>query len=181
MTDVMEADVSSEKQPSPKPPPSPDFERQLELYSYQYIAIPLLLLIPFLAILGVFGETTAAIQANAASLSLEVAFPDRMHAGMGNEITVEVTNDSGEDLPLLEVLVDQTYLRKFVDVRFTPEPNRVTNAYAAFEIPDVLAGETRVISIEFEGLWVGRHEASIAARTSTGENVSTTISTFVFP
>ena len=173
--------MSNQNQPSPEPPKPPDFERRLELYSYQYIAIPLLLLIPILALLGVFGETSASAAAESPGLSLGVDYPDRMHAGMGNEIAIAVTNESGEDMPLLEVLVDQAYLDKFVDVSFTPDAARLTDAYAVIELHDVAAGETRLVTIQIHGRWVGAQAADIRVRAGANADVSTTISTFVFP
>ena len=61
-------DVLSYDENPPHPPEAPDVERQFKQYVYQWIGIPLIMLIPVLSMLGVFGETMASTAAEEAGI-----------------------------------------------------------------------------------------------------------------
>lgn len=163
-----------------QPPPPPDFERRFQLFPFQKVAIPLLLLVPVLAVFGLFGETSATTEANAESLTLEVEYPDRMHSGMGNELSIEVANTGSQDLPTVQVEITQTYLSRFDNLHFTPDIAQMTGEAAVIELHDLTAGSSQFITMRFEGLWVGSQKGQIQARADA-DVVRAEIQTFVFP
>jgi hypothetical protein len=163
-----------------QPPQPPDFERRFQLFPFQKVAIPLLLLVPLLALFGIFGETTATAASHAESLTLEVDYPDRMHSGMGNELSIQVINTGTQDLPTVQVEIPQSYLASFDHLQFTPDVTQISNRAATIELHDLIAGSSQFILIRFDGLWVGSHTGEIVARAETAE-VSIEIRTFVFP
>lgn len=52
-----EAPLANSSPEVPQPPEVPDIKRRIQLHPWQWIGIPLFLLIPILALFGVFGET----------------------------------------------------------------------------------------------------------------------------
>lgn len=163
-----------------QPPQPPDFERRFQLFTYQKVAIPLLLLIPLLALFGVFGETSATAASHTESLTLEIGYPDRMHSGMGNEVQIQVINTGTQDLATVEVAVPQSYLASFDHLQFTPDVTQITNEAAVIVLHDLTAGSSQFILIRFDGHWVGSHEGEVVVRSESAE-VRAKIRTFVFP
>lgn len=171
------------KQPDdvPQPPQSPELERRFTLYNYQYIAIPLLFVVPLLAVFGVFGETISQSEATSAALDLSITFPDRMHAGTQHEIEIRVTNRSAEPLSLARVLVDRDYLEQFANVSSTPHASEWTDEYAAIELEDISPGTTQLVVLRVTGHWAGRHHGEVAVAVADDVVVRNPFATLVFP
>jgi hypothetical protein len=159
-----------------EPPRLPDLPRRVRLYPGQWIGIPLLVLMPVLAIFGVFGETRSKVDATGAAVRLEVDYPTRLRDGKWSEVQVRIRNASGDVLDDVTVTFDDAYLRHFARVTFTP----VLSLPLAVELNDLQPGETSVVRVEFHGNRPWRGRGRIAA-THRGDTAAVLISTFTFP
>jgi hypothetical protein len=67
----------SEKEQVQQPPQPPEIEKNLAFYPEQWIGIPFLMLLPILALLGVFGEGYNEASASSDALAITVEYPTR--------------------------------------------------------------------------------------------------------
>lgn len=96
--------TEQQAQSGSQPPPPPPFPRRIQLHRVQLIGMPILMLVPLLAILGVFGETFATTQAANDRLSVQVQYATRSRYGMANPTEVAVHSTSSTPLTALSIL-----------------------------------------------------------------------------
>jgi hypothetical protein len=60
--------------PDASPPSPPEIQRKLAFYPYQIIGLVMILAVPLLAVLGVFGETFAEVTASNSNLAVQVTY-----------------------------------------------------------------------------------------------------------
>ena len=80
----------SKQQATPQPPQPPEIRRRIAFHRTQLIGVPLLAIIPVLALFGVFGTTTGEARAESAELQMQVRYPTRFRYKVINSLTVEV-------------------------------------------------------------------------------------------
>lgn len=159
-----------------EPPEPPEYDRGLELNWPQLIGIPLLALIPALAVAGVFGEHWESATAQGAALHARVEYPDRFRARLSKPITVSVENRSSAAYDTVEVVFDTAYMERFTGVNIMPSPGE---AYVT-SITDLKPGETKRVHVEMLADHVGRHRGQVAVRTR-GDSAVVLLRTTVFP
>lgn len=164
----------------PEPPQPPEIARRVRLTSLQKIGIPLILLLPFLSLIGL-TYSEGYVDAPGSPLSLRVEYPDRMRYGMFGRVIVEVINDSGEAAGPVTVQVDGSYLKQFEQIATAPAAETVTPAVFEFTIDEVPPGEGRKVVVEMKAEVPGRHTGLLAARGPGGDAVQAEIATFIFP
>lgn len=158
------------------PPDAPDIPRRVRLYPGQWIGIPILILIPLLAMLSVFGETRATAEASDGPVHVEVDYPTRLRTGQRSEIEVRVRNLSAAALTAVTLSFDPDYFARFADVSFMPGPG----APYELELTGLGPGETSVLRIELEGDRAWRSHGRISVHHDGGA-AHLPLSTFTFP
>jgi len=159
------------------PPQPPPIDRGLELNWPQLIGLPVLALIPLLAIGGVFGEHWASAEADGGGrIRVHIDYPERLRAKLTRPMTVSIENRSAETIPTVEVTFDSAYVERFGAVTFTPPPH---DAYVV-SLTDVKPGEHRRVHLEFEGDRFGRHPGRVVVRAGADSAV-VAVHTMVFP
>lgn len=159
----------------PDPPAPPDAPRRLRLYRYQWVGVAFLLVLPALAVAGVFGESFRTATASGPGARLEVTYPHRFRYKQLNSIEARVRNTSGARVDTLRLVLDSAFASRFSTVRAIP----------AFERPwevaltDVAPGETRLVVVEIQGEHYGRHEGSF--RLAGTDTVGVPLSVRIFP
>lgn len=171
----------SKHQATPQPPQPPEIRRRLAFHRTQLIGVPLLAIIPILALFGVFGTTTGEMSTESAELQLHISYPTRFRYKTINSLTVEVRNRSGQALPAVTVNFDKSYLSRFSGVTFTPSVKTVTGEVYTLELTDVQPGETRTVDVEIQAEEYGGHSGFISATAGDAEAARATVNTFVFP
>lgn len=166
----------AEQPESAQPPQPPAHDRGIQLNRTQLIGVPLLALIPLLAILGTFGEHWDTRVADGGTLRTVIEFPDRFRAKLSKPITVFVENRSQQPLDTVEVAFDAEYIERFTAVSFLPD---VEESYVV-RLLDVRPGETRRVHLELDGDQVGGHHGRVVVRSGTDSSV-VGIHTIVFP
>jgi hypothetical protein len=172
---------SSQNQENVQPPQPPEFTPKFKLYPYQYIGMPIILLIPILALLGVFGEKVAETEAASGDLQVRVEYPLRTHYRLQHEIEVAITNLSEQVLPALTIQFDTNLMRAFTDITFAEEPERITGDGYEVRIEDVAPGETRLVSVDVRAERYWAHDGAISVSGEGVDPVSIPLSVFVFP
>jgi hypothetical protein len=165
----------------PQPPEPPEIKRRLQLNATQLIGIPLLALMPLLALLGVFGLAQGEARSEQGSLALRVSYPERTRYSMTQPLVIEVRNIGTVSLDTVVVRLDTDYLSAFSQVELTPTPTRVTAEVYEVTLSDIQPGETRIVSTDVQAHAYWRQRGSISATPGGGEATGVMVSTFVFP
>jgi hypothetical protein len=168
-------------QEDPQPPQPPQITRQIRVAPLQKVGVPLLLLVPLLAILGLFDESLTTVSASNSHLSIQVEHVTRTRNGQHNPISIRITNLSSQSPVTATVYIDRAYLDHFSDRQFTPQATRLTDTVYEVVLPDLQARETRAIAVESQVEDPGWHTGIISATVSGGEPVQVTVRTFIFP
>ena len=158
------------------PSSPPQIRRQFALTRKQRIGIPLLTLVPLLALFGFFGERAATVSVTSASLAVSVRYPERFRYRQVQPLEVSVRNRSARVLDSVDVALDTAYLTRFSSVRITPSPR------TAFTVTllGLAPGEQRLVSAELWGQEYGRHRGHITVST-LNDSAVVAIRTLVFP
>jgi hypothetical protein len=161
----------------PGPPGPPDVERRVRLYRGQWIGLPILMLIPILAMTSALGGTRKTLVIDRPGLQAVVDYPTRLRAGQWSEVEVRLRNTSGAALDTVTVAFDPEYFKRFARVSFMPEP-----AAAPYRVDlDGLGPEsTAVVRVEFEGDLAWRNRGRIGVHHA-GDSTYIQISTFILP
>jgi hypothetical protein len=164
------------KSPIVAAPRAPTDTPSVRLTRKQWIGLPVLVLVPLLALFGVFGDRQRTIAVSSPSLGITINYPERMRYRQSEILEISVLNRGQRVLDTVLVSVDTSYLSRFIDVRSTPSPTM------DFSVPLVAVqpGEARLLSIELTGDRYWRHPATVSAATGP-ERTTVTFSTLVFP
>jgi hypothetical protein len=154
----------------------PQTRRRIAFTRKQRIGIPILALIPLLALFGVFGERSTTIEARSASLTVSVRYPVRFRYRQTEPLEIVVRNLSPTVIDTIEVSLDTAYVTRFASVRITPEPR------TAFTVPlvGVKPGEQRLVAAELQGERYGRQHGRLVVSTPNDSTVLS-LRTLVFP
>jgi hypothetical protein len=160
-----------------QPPRAPQIERRFRLGRLQWIGIPLLMLIPFLALVGVFEESRDTVVVSSPEIEMGVRYAERQRYTMLNEVLVVVRNTSRQSIDTLTVGFDPDYLKGFSGLTFTPSAGK------AFEVDllEVRPGKTRRVWAEMQARRYGWHRGQVFATAGGADSASAVLSTFIFP
>lgn len=152
--------------------------RRLKLHRFQWVGLPLMFLIPVLALFGVFGEAWDRLDDVSAELALRVEYPTRYRYKQINTLEVSVENISGSPLHTVVVAFDPAYVRRFSTLMFIPSP---TEPFVV-EFLDMAPGETRRVWAEFQGERYGRHRGTIEAyHVGSQDTARVSVNTLIYP
>ena len=168
----------------PEPPPAapigapraPAGAPRLVLTRKQWVVLPVLALIPLLALAGVFGERTASVSATTRSLGVTVTYPARLRYRQTAHLEIAVTSRAAQALDSVRVSLDTAYLAAFVGVHVQPAP---VVPYIV-SLAHVAPGETRRVEVELGGNKYWRRNATLEVATGD-ERATVRFSSLVFP
>lgn len=175
--------TEQQAQSGSQPPPPPPFPRKIQLHRVQLIGMPLLMLVPLLAILGVFGETFTTTQARNDRLTVQARYATRYRYKMANPVGVTIHNASTAPSATVEVRFAKGYIDQFSDGSFTPQVAKITEQFYLVPITDLQPGETRVVTVSLQGERYGRHQGVIVVATADdpANELAMPIVTWIFP
>jgi hypothetical protein len=177
----MEREMSHSAKTHAEPPEAPAIQRKFHLYRFQYICIPLLFLVPILAILGVLGENRAQVEQSNDSLEIMIDYPARYHHQMMSRMSISIQNRTEERLDSVVVSISRSYIEQFSSISFLPSVAEITEDSYVMQLEDMAAGEIRTITIELEAHVYGEHTALVTAISDEDDPLHLTIKTLVFP
>jgi hypothetical protein len=151
------------------------------LYPYQWVGFAVILLIPILALFGVFGESFAQVQQSSQDMALDVDYAIRNRYRMGSNLQVAVQNLSDQPIPSLTVSISRDYVDKFAEVTFSPSVARISDSAYEVDLTEIQPGESRVITVELEAEEYGQHQGTITATVQGLVPVEVNVTTFIFP
>lgn len=134
------------------PRPHEPYPRVLRLGALEWIGIPLLALLPVLALLGVLGPSNAQLSAPvaAANLQLELSYPARLRHKADGEMWVLVRNTGATEHRGLTLGLDQAYLDHFGRVQSLPGAQSLSDSALRIPLPALAAGESARVRLMLE-------------------------------
>jgi hypothetical protein len=162
------------KQPFPS---APEIERRVRVPLFRGIGMGLILLIPALAIAGVFGESWDTAAARGPNVSVRMEFPSRYRYKMLNSLTLAIENTSERRIDTVTVRLDTAYVLRFSTVVITPAPEQVY----VVPLTDVAPGEIRLVVVELQGERYGRHSGQVHVETTSGDTLALPVHTLIYP
>lgn len=165
----------------PQPPEPPEVGRNLGFHLVQAIGVPLLALLPVLALFQVFGTTQGEARASDGPLEVEVRHPGRFRYKTTLPLEVRVRNTGDAALSGVTVSIETDYVDRFSSVSFTPSPQRVSDEAYVVDLGDIPAGESRIVEsrVQAERYWGA--SGRIAVATDGPERAELEVASFVFP
>lgn len=171
----------AKKKQNSGPPQPPTFDRNFQLHKTQLIGIPVMLLIPILALLGMFGETDHEQTIANPRLEMQVTYPTRLRYKMIDAVAISLTNTSAQTIPTLQIEIDRSYVEGFSEVTFTPAIDQITGTVYIMELTDLQPGDTRVVSFAIQAEKYGKHQGAITVTPESEEALRVLIETLTFP
>lgn len=156
---------------------APPRKPKLKMWHYQWIGIPIIILIPVMALLGVFGEQTTKVQLSGEGLEASLEYPQKLRFGQDEFIRLEVSNTTSRALTNVTISFDKSYIEKFAEKSFTPE----VQANYEMKNVEIPANETKTFEVRVKAGDSGSHSGEIKIRKEDEDILSHEISTFVFP
>ncbi|MBK8020786.1 MAG: hypothetical protein IPK19_04985 [Chloroflexi bacterium] len=166
---------------SSSPPQPPQIARRLEFYPVQVIGLLLIIVIPVLALLGVFGASYAHEQRASADLEIEIDYASRLRYKTLENLHVSVRNLTNQTVSILTLRFGGSYIDQFSSVVFTPSVEQIADGYYEVLLSDIRPGETRTVTVEIKGERYGLHQGIVAAAADGLEGIEVDIATLTFP
>ena len=162
------------EQPASKPEQPPQMKRRFELYPTQLIGVPLLMMIPVLALFDVFGDDRARPKAAMNQVELSVDYPSKTRYRIENRMTIRVHNGSSTPIKP-KVALTSEYLDAFSEVRMEPQPKSLTSGKVEVEMEEVPPGQTGEVKADFRAERYGKHRGRVWVDGGPSVELSTTI------
>lgn len=131
----------------PKPP---SFERRVRIPRGHAWGLLLLVCIPVLAIVGVFGSGDRTFNAEGGGVTVALTYAPRLRYGQPAQLKIEVRSTDDRSLRGVRVRVDTSFLDRFGKVSATPEPKRLSAQSYEFAVDDGVAESVLVLDLEPE-------------------------------
>lgn len=165
----------------PPSPPSPPLQGKLwRFYRHQLVGIPLLLLITVAAMAGLFGDTESETTETREDLEVRLVVANRFRFKMIGPLIVTVTNRGQDPIESATVRISTPYLGQFSNVTFSPEPARITSEWHEFQLGDIGAGDSAVVTGEIQAESFGAHRGIVEVEGDHGV-IELEAQTWAFP
>lgn len=163
------------------PPEPPEIERRVLLSLKQICSILFILLIPLLALIGVFGPESKQLSIDGVNVNMQIEYPAMTRNGLPTKFQISLLNKSAQDLTMLRAIIDRSYLKNFNGVRSTPEIKEINNDNYVITFPNIPAGETRRLLIDLQPQRIGRHKGTIIISDGESDIIDLSMHTVILP
>lgn len=157
-------------------PEAPPLRRRLRFSLLQRIAIPILAVLPALALAGVFDEDPIVVERTVGSLAMRAEIPQRIRQNRTAVVHVDLENRGSEPVSAV-VALSPEYLEESIAIEMTPHPHR---AWAS-RFDRIEPGARARVSLQYEGESAGMHEGVLRVVDGAGHEARVRVRTFVFP
>ncbi len=172
--------MNLEASQSPGPPEAPELPRRLKFWPLQLIGVPIILLIPLLALAGIFDLHIADVQATG-ELALSVIYPTRSRYDTFNEMIIAVTNTTQSPLTEVVVQLERAYLDHFAQISANPDISNISEAFYEITLGELAPGATQVITLDFQAHEQGTHEGRASVVSAETDPIEVSLNTLVLP
>lgn len=164
---------------APEPPTPPEVPRRLRFHRLQLIGVPLLAVLPVLALVGVFSPRTLEAGGVSGSVGLTVRYPATLRYQMQGRLEIRARN-LGDTPAQLAVEVERQYADRFEGLAFTPAVTEATTGSYRVELGTVPAGASRSVSVEIRADDYWRSSGTVTLRSQDAA-AKVLVGTWVYP
>lgn len=165
-----------------EPPSPPQVPAHVSIGRVQAIGVPLLALLPAVALTGLLGEREEhAGSVSAGGVSLQVDYPAVLRFRTLHELRITVANQGDTPMPMTTLQIDHSYLRAFTRLQTTPKVDVVTPQHHEVTLGPLAPGEARRVVATLEADNYGRHAGRVRLTAQPGSDVAVDVSTLVLP
>lgn len=159
------------------PQPRAGTPPRIRLTALQRVGLPLLALVPLLAMGGLFGERRDMLAAADGSLLVRAHVPTRFRYRQRMTLELSVTNRGPSAVEDLRVRIDSSYLDRFSAVTITPfaAPDGAVHAGA------LAVGASTRLTVTLEGEDFGAIRGDAIATDAAGDTAHVALRSTVFP
>jgi hypothetical protein len=136
-----------------------------------------LLLLPVLAVAGVFGERRQTHAIADGAVQFEVDYPTRMRARQHSHLTVRIARVGGDAADTVQVEFDPAWMQHFTKLELVPQPVHPW----VVELAGIERGDTATVRLEFEARDHWRRSGYLRLGHARGEIRDIPIRTFILP
>lgn len=172
------AERADVEQQLPKPP---RLGRQVRLYRYQVIGLPILALLPVLALFGVFGLASERTGEEAGQFEVSLRYDTRTRLGKDATIDVEIRNGSNATVAAPVVAITRNYLEGFSDLAFTPDDVKIDASHYLIELEPIPPGASAVVTVEMTPLRYWSRQGELTVTGLGEEEFRFGLRTLVYP
>lgn len=159
------------------PPRAPDVDRHFRVHPYQWIGLPLLFLIPTLAVLGVLGPSRTVERTVIDGALIEIDHPTIAWYGRSDAVRITVSAlEEAKAGARLAVRITGGYLDAFREIRYSPEPQGLQ---IILVVP--LPGRAHMLIIDGLPHRYGRTRGAIELQLDSAPPVIVPLSTLILP
>lgn len=162
---------------TPLPPQPPDTEARVRLSLAQRIGLPLMALVPVLALAGVFGERQARREDARGPLLISAQVPTRLRYRQRTTLELSVTNRGVATLNDVRVRIDSSYLDRFSNVSLSPS----ASPDGAVRFGSLRPKESVRLTVTLEGERTGALHAAAIVSDAEGDTARVALASIVFP
>jgi hypothetical protein len=159
------------------PPPAPEVPRRVHLYRSQWIGLPLLVLLPLLALANVFGEARQTRTIGDDRIRVEVEHPTRLRVRQHSTVHVRIDRLAGTAADSIRVVFDPAWIGHFTKVSVVPDPEHAWTVL----LSDLAAGIRADVRVELEGTRLWRSRGWLRVEHVGGPAHDIELATFILP
>ncbi|MEX0649132.1 MAG: hypothetical protein WEA56_13675 [Balneolaceae bacterium] len=163
------------------PPQPPEITRKIFFSRAQIAGMVLIFLLPVLALSGILESRMGQVRSTETGVVIEVEYPAVLRFKKPASLHIIVQNNLDHDIQGFRSNIDRHYLSNFSQLSFIPAVTEVTSGAYSVELTEVEAGESRMITIEFEPEHIGYISGFISFSGSGAGETEVSFRTFVLP
>lgn len=164
-----------------RPPPAPDFQRRVNFDAAERIGVPLLLLLPLLALAGVFDQQVRSLHSRQGELSLHISYPAISRLHLQGALAIDVHNHGSQPLNDVQISVEQRYLRHFDQLSFLPGELQLDGQLYRARLKPLAPGQSRRLLLALRPQRAGLHEGHVFVQRSGSPLQANRLRSFIYP
>lgn len=156
---------------------APDIKPEIRTWKYQWMGMLFLISIPFMALLGFFGEKMGEKLERINDIEISLEYPERMRLGQTEYLRFKISNKSDKDLKNISLKLNHNYLKNFHE--FESLPSLDDN----LEIPvgDISQHTDKHAYLKIKANDFGLHHAKLSLKHLNTQMKQLEFKTLVFP
>lgn len=159
-----------------QPPSPPDIAPKLRFFRTEMIGMPLIALLPILAIAGLFGPSTASAEGRIGAVQWSIEHPSVTRYENRDRLELRLSNSGDSAVSELTVAFDPEWIHAFAPVSFEPAPE---TPYVV-DVGEIGPGETRLVVIELTAEQYGKYQGRLVI-SDGAQTAIAPLETFIFP
>lgn len=164
-----------------RPPPAPLFERRIRFDWPELIGLPLLAVLPLLALCGLFDEQRALVAARQHGLLVKVDYPSRLRFEHDSALDVVIRNERATPISNVRLVMDRAFLAHFDRLHFEPPSGTLHADRWELALPTIAPGDARHVRIEVRPAHPGLHHGLFALEAPDGTRLPVVVRTLIWP